>query len=255
MSAAWRIAAGLASATLAFVGCIARADSDVIVLPDVVKAPSFREMVRYYPKLAWQEGLEAHTRVLCDISAKGEVSNCQTLADSAPDQGFDAASVKFAPLIKMRPKTVNGVGVPAQIIVPLNWSMDYETHPMAFSAPSATALLKVYPAAARAAGRDGKATLECKLQSGLLADCRVVAESDPSDGFGIVALSLAPRFILRSCVRPKRGQILVEPVRVTFYWWAERKDGIGTGPERAALGYGNFFDSVITGKSVDRSEC
>ncbi len=224
--------------------------------PRVLDAPPYAEMLRGYPRRAGIEGIEGKAKVRCTVSPKAAVSNCSVVSETPPDMGFGEASIRFAPHVRFQPATQDGRPVSAEVIIPVTWSMEYAERPMAFAAPSQSELMAAYPAAALGAGRDGHVTLECLLETGRLAGCRVVEDGAAADGFGAAALSLAPRFNMRSCLKQKPNRPPAqETVRVSIYWIAARADGVSAGPANAVIGYGAKFTSVITGDRVDRTDC
>ena len=62
--------------------------------------------------------------------------------------------------------------------------------------------LRFYPAAAKKAGVEGKALINCRMTASAgLADCRVVSESPEGYGFGDAALQVAGAYKLDPAVR------------------------------------------------------
>ena len=63
----------------------------------------------------------------------------------------------------------------------------------------------------------GEARIECTVSAaGLLAGCKVLAESPQGAGFGEAALALAPKFAMKTVTpsgRPVAGASVVIPIR------------------------------------------
>jgi len=74
-----------------------------------------------------------------------------------------------------------------------------------------------YPAAAKAANLEGRATLDCRIDgAGRLTGCKVRSEAPLDAGFGQAALALAPQFEMRATDRnglPTRGANVRIPIR------------------------------------------
>jgi len=80
--------------------------------------------------------------------------------------------------------------------------------------PTQDDLLAVWPKAAMARGRGGKALIDCKMSRlGALYGCTVVSESPVGGGFGGAAIALTPQFLMRPAIR--NGQLVEgEEVRI-----------------------------------------
>lgn len=94
------------------------------------------------------------------------------------------------------------------------------TKPEWMQKPSAEDFAHVYPAAAREAGREGRATIECGVaESGSLTNCRIVSEEPEGDGFGPAALAMAWQFKMKPKTvagQPVAGGVVRIPVRFTL---------------------------------------
>lgn len=224
-------------------------DPPIITRAEVLKAPSDEVVQAYYPPKAWDQGLQGMVEVDCRISVQGVASDCIATEDAYPGLGFAKASVRLATQYRLKPATQNGRPVESRASFWIFWSQRYGEHPMAFRAPGMTMVPDAYPFDALVARRGGHAVLECLLAPDrTLKACRVVSEGNPADGFAVAALRFVPNFELRSCAPAG----VLEPVRISFYWWPP--NGPGQTPF-TQIGYNKRFVSVITGQPVDRSAC
>lgn len=90
------------------------------------------------------------------------------------------------------------------------------TRPNWAARPSGEDLERLYPAAARAAGLSGRATIQCSVTaSGTLTGCAVVSEAPDGAGFGLATLALSDRFRMRPQLQdgsPVEGGVVRVPV-------------------------------------------
>jgi TonB family protein len=65
-------------------------------------------------------------------------------------------------------------------------------------------VLEAYPAAAKAKGLEGEATLACDGTANRLSNCRVVSEAPAGEGFGDAALTIARRYQVEPSTGPSK---------------------------------------------------
>lgn len=83
--------------------------------------------------------------------------------------------------------------------------------------PTAQSLMALAPTRAIQEGRDGKATITCKVTvQGTLRDCKVISESPADYGFGGAALGLTPQFLMRPAMQD--GRPVESTVTIPINW-------------------------------------
>jgi len=91
------------------------------------------------------------------------------------------------------------------------------TRPDWLSLPSADDMARLFPNAAANKGLEGRATIECQVNSaGRLIDCSVLTEEPVGEGFGAAALSMSAAFRMRPATRdgqPVEGGTVRIPLR------------------------------------------
>lgn len=137
------------AAGIAATGSVARAAEPArIVRPDWAQRPSGEDLARYYPERA--QRLEAEGRVVmqCRVQASGDLTACEVVSETPPGMGFGEATLKLAPLFRMKPATRDGVPVDGALIrMPIVYKLPGNPPP----APSPKAGPVEADAAARAA--------------------------------------------------------------------------------------------------------
>jgi TonB family protein len=92
----------------------------IITRPTYARVPGANEMARHYPGLARVIGVEGRVTLLCSVAATGQLQNCQVDRESPRALGFGEAALNVAPLIRMRPGTVDGVPIDGgMVLVPV----------------------------------------------------------------------------------------------------------------------------------------
>ena len=128
------------------------------------------------------------------------------------------------------------------------------TNPDWAALPSGEDFADFYPPSATRNEIEGKATIECHVNSaGLLFECRVLNEQPSEEGFGVAALALSTKFKMRPATRdgvPVDGGIVRIPIRFTL-----PKTGVSEVPsyEMTRRCYGLAANRLETNPSVSAS--
>lgn len=92
-----------------------------------------------------------------------------------------------------------GTGSPSP---PLEPKPSVITNPDWAVVPSATDVANYYPGPAARNSIEGRATIECNINSsGLLVECRVLSEEPIGESFGVAALALSSKFRMRPATK------------------------------------------------------
>jgi hypothetical protein len=249
---------GLVAAVVLSTGPAGAAD---VRLPSPRHAPSEPAWGSYYPQVAGDAGIEGKSWVLCSITVEGDVQDCKIDRQTPPGLGFSEAALKYAPVVWYWPKTVDGVPVPSQATILINWQLPEEDFPRVLAKPSDTLMLNAYPGEARQAGRDGRASIECEVpeDSGALRDCINSDDPPTDDGFSQAALALGPTFRVAYC-KPTGGlfrrKLPTDRVKLNFFWFAPRASGPSAGPALAIFGLSsNWRSPKYNNAWIERSAC
>ena len=96
--------------------------------PQWRRLPNDTETGRYYPKPARAAGITRGRVVMrCTVGVTGRVFRCAALRESPPGYGFGQAAVGMSQYMRINPKRVNGKAVEAELLVPLNITLDGTT--------------------------------------------------------------------------------------------------------------------------------
>lgn len=149
------------------------------------------------------------------------------------DRTFERASSPRTPRITQVRIQSAGAAQPAPVAglasearpMPTDAPMPIITRPNWAARPSGEDLARLYPAAAKAAGLPGRATLQCAVTAaGTLTRCSVASEAPEGAGFGAATLALADRFRMTPQTadgRPVDGGV----VRVPVLWRLAEEPG------------------------------
>lgn len=87
----------------------------------VARRPSSEEVAQFYPRAALDAGLAGEGTVVCDVDVGGSLSACELKEESPAGHGFGQAAMQVAPMLLMRPATLNGVPVPGRVTIPIHF--------------------------------------------------------------------------------------------------------------------------------------
>ena len=89
-----------------------------------VRTPTGAELAGLFPPAALKNGIEGHTVMECVVNRSGELSLCVIVAEDPLGHGFGAASLKTAPLFRLRASHAQGKGkAGGRVRIPLAWAL------------------------------------------------------------------------------------------------------------------------------------
>ena len=68
--------------------------------------------------------VRAKTSMRCTVTVAGGLKDCEILSETPPGKDFEAAALKTARFLRVKPATRNGIPVEAKIIIPMVWRID-----------------------------------------------------------------------------------------------------------------------------------
>jgi TonB family protein len=93
-----------------------------VVDPDWSSKPSGSDLVRFYPPKAMALGKEGMAVIRCSVERTGGLSACAVVRETPRDAGFGKATLRMAPLFRMKPKSVGGRPVAgAMVTIPVKF--------------------------------------------------------------------------------------------------------------------------------------
>ena len=81
----------------------------VLTQPDWVRKPNGEDLARVYPQAAIRKNESGRATIECKVAETGALTDCRTLEDTPPGDGFGDAALKLAERFTMRPLTKDGV--------------------------------------------------------------------------------------------------------------------------------------------------
>lgn len=190
-----------------------------------LRAPSRAEMDAVFPDP--ERGEEGRAVLDCRVTDDGELTRCETIAETPSGRGFGRAARRLTDRFQMAP--VAGVDMenlriqlPFQFDLPGTPPGEGErtvmTNPEWRSLPDVPSVLETFPAAARAQGvTEGRVSVSCAiLADGSTSDCTVAGPADPPGlGFEEAALVLARLFAVNPWTADGRP-FQSERIRIPF---------------------------------------
>jgi len=99
------------------------ADVPVITTPPLLRRPNADYLAQYYPPTGQQRGHSGSATMRCRATARGTLRDCKVLSEQPALEGFGTATVRIAPLFKMKSAAEGGPVEGAVIIVTLDWRL------------------------------------------------------------------------------------------------------------------------------------
>ncbi len=88
------------------------------------RTPTGEELGRLFPRSALKEGIEGRTVMECVVTDTGALSLCVIASEYPLGRGFGDASLKSAPLFRLKTTQADGKGVGgSRVRIPLTWAL------------------------------------------------------------------------------------------------------------------------------------
>ena len=192
--------------------------------PQVVSHPSLAQLHAAYPPSAMARGIAGHVSLKCTANRNGSLEGCVVSSEEPADESFGAAAFSLAPDFVIRPKTVKGQPVDANIAVHLHFLRNMPasgpgivSFPDYLRTPTRAELEKSYPVALLRAHLGGVARLQCEIsERGNVEKCHVLSENPAGFGVGEAAIALTSYMLARPELidgQPVGGVTFLIPVR------------------------------------------
>jgi len=98
--------------------------SMTVVEPDWAGRPTGADLVRFYPAKALAHELDGMAVMRCRVALTGALSACVIIRETPQGAGFGKATLRMAPLFKMKPMGLNGRPVAGGIItIPVRFKL------------------------------------------------------------------------------------------------------------------------------------
>lgn len=95
-----------------------------ITSPKWIARPSGEILAKNFPGRAVRDGIDGRGVVVCKVSAKGRLNNCQIESETPPGYGFGEAALKTSRHFQMAPTTTDGQPVEGGTVrLPLVWRL------------------------------------------------------------------------------------------------------------------------------------
>ncbi len=150
-----------------------------------------------------------------EVRASGAPAGVIEVDGRPQPAGYDPRPLKGR-IARVETRNTESGGHPVFNLVTETAAKPQITRPNWIERPSGAELGAAYPAAARAAGVSGRATIRCTVQpAGTLTGCEVVSEAPAGAGFGQATLAIADRFRLQPPTengRPVPGAVVQVPL-------------------------------------------
>ena len=204
----------------------------MVTAPDWIRKPSSEDLMRYFPVEAMRARKSGKAVMQCTTNTTGLLSDCVVISEEPRDLGFGTTALAVASIFKMRPPMVDGQPQKGTVNIPMifdcsncgSYSVSAKPlttylRPTWTAAPNFEQWKAAYPEAARRAGLEGGASLECAIKAdGGLRGCKTTNQYPPNMGFGAAAMSLAPFFrtkVTDADGTSRRGAMLILKVAWT----------------------------------------
>ena len=209
------------------------------------------DIAEAYPAMARQAGLTARVMLQCAPNlATRTLDGCEAVRvmpidgpapPAAMNGAFEQAAIRVAAKYRLASPLPADLGLGKRFFM----TVDFSGHPVLAGGPPAAPVtgpgphgpvlpvmpdwllrpdgadwVRFYPAAAKAAGQEGRATIACRVDGeGRLGMCQLINEAPLGAGFGEAALALAAKFQMKPLDRegrPTSGADVRIPIRFTL---------------------------------------
>ena len=100
------------------------APSRAVTDPDWSSLPKGADVARFYPRKASTQGLDGMAVMRCRVERTGALAACRVLSETPRRAGFGDATLRMAPLFRMKPMSVNGRPVAGgTVVIPIKFKL------------------------------------------------------------------------------------------------------------------------------------
>lgn len=268
---------------------------DFDTAPQWIYAPDPALVGSVFPVRARERGADGTGAMECTLTTDGALTGCSVTTENPADIGFAGATLSLAPNLNIRPAMRDGRPVESRIRIQAVYQAPAASaaslirgasaqglarvvrNPVWLDAPDYGEFVAAYPAAARAEGVGGRASLYCIFadDGGFANECLVDNEYPAGYGFAAAAQSLAGQFVAQTEI--DGASIVGDGVIIPFNFSASMLDDaqisagapiilslpsdeqIGSAFPRAALeaevGQGQAMVSCVLGSGGTPADC
>ncbi|HWE98583.1 MAG TPA: TonB family protein [Caulobacteraceae bacterium] len=123
-------AAAAVALLVAATGAGAAPGHRVVVEPDWLIKPTGDQLERVFPPGAEAAGIGGRIRLSCKVRLDGGVDRCTIDQEDPPGWGFGDAALQLTPMMKLRPKTINGQAVDGgEADIPIRFAVEPDRAP------------------------------------------------------------------------------------------------------------------------------
>jgi TonB family protein len=191
-----------------FLAAAIEAGSGADATPPVLLAPpTTSQLVDVWPAAALTRHIGGVVSLDCEITPAGKATDCKIARNVPYEPGFGPAALRLAPGLDFRPAQGPHGPQAARLVISICFTLSpnlaIDVRPTWAKRPSGQEFADAYPFEAMVKGISGSALLDCEADiHGALDDCRVDSESPPGMQFGLAALSLSSRFLMKPAIGP-----------------------------------------------------
>ncbi len=175
--------------------------------PELIAPPTISQLVDVWPTDALVNHRPGAVSLDCEITSTGKSDDCKIVKEFPEGAGFGSAALRLAPSLLFKPAYGPGGPVGKRLV----FSIQFRLSPLQKMVrppdwariPTQSELADVFPAEAMKKGISGSAVIDCRAnREGALEDCLVIRENPPNMQFGMAAVALSGRFLMRPALGP-----------------------------------------------------